>query len=100
MAELPRFATDPSADVEEPSEPKKDLGWVAGEAPSAAHMNWLHKNTYDYLEDIDTRQSADVTNLGNYLASRWTTGPMPESGGLGGSWYSVTWSPELQVFCA
>ena len=50
--DLPRFATGGSADVTEPTESKKDLGWVA-EKPPHEIMNWLHENTYVALNELD-----------------------------------------------
>ncbi|MCK4960592.1 MAG: hypothetical protein KAT00_14365, partial [Planctomycetes bacterium] len=53
----PRFATGGSAAVAEPTEGKKDLGWVA-EKPPHQWMNWLHEKVYEWNQFIHA-------NLGN-----------------------------------
>lgn len=38
---VPEWATDPGADVVEPPEGKKEIGWQQGEKPPAGFFNWL-----------------------------------------------------------
>lgn len=56
-AKFPEWARVPSTDpivggdnVVEPSEQKKDDGWMRNEKPPANIQNWLHKITNDWLE--------------------------------------------------
>ncbi len=42
---LPRYATDVGVTVE-PSEPKKDTGWLAQEKPPFQFFNWLHHQSF------------------------------------------------------
>lgn len=39
--QVPEWATDPGADVVEPPEAKKEIGWQQGEKPPAGFFNWL-----------------------------------------------------------
>lgn len=54
---LPRWATSPTGSsgvgVTEPTEDKKDQGWVANEKPAAAYLNWLNNATYNWLSYLD-----------------------------------------------
>ena len=50
--DLPRWA-NVSGDIVEPTEDKKDVGWIAGEKPPAQFWNWLQKNIYDWLSYFD-----------------------------------------------
>ena len=73
----------------EPSEAKKDTGYIAGDKPPAKWENWLRKGTYealdetrDVIEGIDTQlaqilqfDNADARNSiyrGKYLGSTYT----------------------------
>jgi hypothetical protein len=52
--DLPRWSTDPGTTTE-PTEAKKDDGFVAGEKPAAQTHNWLFNTIYlwcDYLKNI------------------------------------------------
>lgn len=44
----PRWA-DVGGDIVEPSEGKKDVGWVDAEEPAAEHMNWLQNLAYLWI---------------------------------------------------
>jgi hypothetical protein len=46
---LPRWATGGTAQVVEPTEGKKDTGWVPLEKPPAQYENWARKLVYDWL---------------------------------------------------
>jgi WD40 repeat protein len=52
--ELPRWATEGGALVTEPTESKKNTGWVA-EMPSANAWNWLHLKAYEWLNYLQSR---------------------------------------------
>lgn len=45
---LPRFADGAYAQVEEPTEAKKNVGWTA-EKPPHQILNWIHKFTYQWI---------------------------------------------------
>lgn len=52
--DLPRWSTDPGTTTE-PTEAKKDDGFVAGEKPAAQTHNWLFNTIYlwcDYLKNL------------------------------------------------
>jgi DNA-binding beta-propeller fold protein YncE len=52
---LPEWASGASAEVTEPSEAKKDLGWVSGgEKPPHDVFNWWQELVYDWLSYIDS----------------------------------------------
>lgn len=44
----PRFGNLPGVQVE-PTEGKKDAGWVQADRPPAEYMNWIQGKTYDWL---------------------------------------------------
>lgn len=46
---LPRWATGGTAQIVEPTEGKKDTGWVPMEKPPAQYENWARKLVYDWL---------------------------------------------------
>lgn len=51
---LPEWASGGSAAITEPSEEKKDLGWVVAEKPAAQYFNWLLKNVYDWCTFLNS----------------------------------------------
>lgn len=51
---LPEWATGGSADVEEPSLAKKQLGWTASEKPPHEIFNWLFFRIYGWLLWLST----------------------------------------------
>jgi len=52
--QLPRWATGGSAKVTpEPTEGKKDLGFVASEKPPESYVNWAFRRIYDWLVYLD-----------------------------------------------
>lgn len=57
--DLPRWATDGGAAVEEPSEIKKDSGWVV-EKPPHQFFNWLQLTTYQWINYFN--QFFDASN--------------------------------------
>lgn len=55
-SDLPRWADGThghAASVTEPTELKKDTGWVGSSAPPAAEMNWLQNLAYQWLDWIN-----------------------------------------------
>jgi hypothetical protein len=54
---LPRWASDPSAVVTEPSATDKDTGYVPGTPALAAHTNWLLNNLYQWMLYLNDPQS-------------------------------------------
>jgi hypothetical protein len=49
---LPRWATGAGADITEPTDSKKDVGWIGGatpDRPPAQHFNWLFNQVYQSL---------------------------------------------------
>lgn len=55
----PRWASGASAAVTEPTEPKKDLGWVA-EKPPHEYYNWLELKAYQWLEYLHSTNKSGV----------------------------------------
>lgn len=68
---LPEWASS-GANILEPSAGKKAAGWLAGERPSAQHMNWLQRTQYDYLQSLDDEQ---FRMYQRYLRGAVGTGP-------------------------
>lgn len=56
---LPEWATDPAANVVEPSQGQKEDGWDANDKVPAAWLNWWQENVYDWLKRL---QIAAVKN--------------------------------------
>ena len=48
---LPEFASNPASDAGtvEPTQAKKDIGWLVGEKPPRETFNWLHRSAYRWL---------------------------------------------------
>lgn len=59
-SKFPRWATDVSAVIAEPTESKKDVGWLAPEKPPDGAFNWLFKTIYDWLAWLDTAVEAAI----------------------------------------
>lgn len=57
---LPRWATDGSALLTEPSSGKKDVGWEV-EEPPADWMNWLQNLVYQWLHYLDDLEAQALT---------------------------------------
>jgi len=81
LTSLPRWATDGSAQITEPSSGKKDTGWVPAEKPPAQYMNWLFKTIYNAAVVLDglagiamTWTAAHVFNAGLSASSAAFTG--------------------------
>lgn len=56
-ATLPRWASGAGADVVEPAEGKKDIGWSGPpEKPPHETFNWLGETTYDWLAELEKRE--------------------------------------------
>jgi hypothetical protein len=47
---LPRWADQPSAQIVEPNDGKKGIGWVPGEEPPAQYFNWWQRLVYDWIQ--------------------------------------------------
>ena len=69
---LPRWATNPGADVVEPTSAKKDDGFVSDEEPPAQYFNWLFETIYDWVNYLNDGALSgnhtfanDVTITGN-----------------------------------
>lgn len=58
---LPRWATGGTAQVTEPTEAKKDLGWVPLEKPGAQYFNWAMKLVYDWLVYLNGLTNESLT---------------------------------------
>lgn len=58
---LPRWATGGTAQVTEPTEAKKDLGWVPLEKPGAQYFNWAMKLVYDWLAYLNGLTNESLT---------------------------------------
>lgn len=68
---LPRWADGVDAAIIEPLTAEKDLGWVPGEPPPAAVLNWWQKLVYQwtaYLDGLFDTLRATVLNI----TARWT----------------------------
>ena len=51
IIDLPEFANDAASDAGtvEPTQAKKDIGWLVGEKPARETFNWLHRSVYRWL---------------------------------------------------
>lgn len=58
-ASKPRFASESGAAFQEPTEPKKDIGWV-GEIPPFEFFNWLHRQTFEWIDYLDKFSDAQL----------------------------------------
>jgi len=58
---FPRWATDISALITEPSEGKKDIGWIA-EEPPADFENWRTNLVYQWLVFLNSAAGEDSRN--------------------------------------
>ena len=54
-----RWADDVGATVLEPSEGKKDVGWLAGEQPAAAHINYNFRELGAWTQYLDNLESSE-----------------------------------------
>ena len=69
---LPRFASQDFVDagtgnnnVIEPPEEKKDRGWNAGEVPPRNYFNWMHRQTFLWLEYLAQEDAKRARGNGN-----------------------------------
>lgn len=68
LFKLPKWATSGSADIVEPSEGKKDIGWVGkGEKPPHETFNWLLNQTYKWLLNL-SGGAATYSDLASFIA--------------------------------
>ena len=72
-ASLPRWATDAGADITEPLEPKKDIGWEASEKPPREYFNWWQNLVYEWTEYLDTLPSHALTWLETHVFQKGIT---------------------------
>lgn len=68
---LPEWATDPGADVVEPTSGQKGDGWDVNDKPPAGWLNWLHKTVYNWLAYyqnmvLDNRVAFDTDPVANF----------------------------------
>lgn len=69
LFEKPRWATGGSADIVEPSEGKKDLGWVGGgEKPPHETFNWLLRRAYDWINNL-ADNAAGYDDVADFVAN-------------------------------
>lgn len=81
-AKLPRWADD-GGEILEPSEAKKDIGFVSAERPTYQLLNWLQNLVYQWLDYFDKTSStkedgvvsgaAKTSGFPNYLSAGATT---------------------------
>ena len=84
---LPRWADGGSAQITEPSEAKKDLGWI-DERPSFQHFNWILNKSYEWIGYMYVKV---VT-----FFSRFVKQTNPKNASLANAAYSSS----LGLFCA
>ena len=60
-AALPRWATDVTAVISEPSSGAKDVGWTSAQSPPASWMNWLQNLAYQWCAWLDAFESTAHT---------------------------------------
>lgn len=68
----PRFASDVGAAITEPSEGKKDIGWIA-EKPPHQVMNWIHKWTAAWIDYLDGLTAEALTWTAAHIHSALVT---------------------------
>lgn len=61
-AQLPRWADD-GGDIVEPTDGKKDVGWLPGEQPPAQYANWLANLNFQWAEWFSDRFHDDGTPI-------------------------------------
>lgn len=81
-AKLPRWADD-GGEILEPSEAKKDIGFVSAERPTHQLLNWLQNLVYQWLDYFDKTSAtkedgvvsgaAKTSGFPNYLSAGATT---------------------------
>jgi len=81
-AQLPRWATGVSAKVTpEPTEGKKDLGWVSAEKPPEAYWNWLLNRIYLWCVYLDTITNEALTWAGKAIFNAGLATPIAPTAG-------------------
>ena len=85
---LPVWATDPGAEITEPTLGKKEIGWITSEKPPAGYFNWWQENVhdwikyfdeggaaailqYDTLADLKAVSTGDIVNLSNHYVKEF-----------------------------
>lgn len=71
---VPEWATGPGADVVEPPEAKKEIGWQQGEKPPAGYFNWLFALLTRWIawfaQEIKGRTAGGIEVPGGVLTKR------------------------------
>ena len=78
--DLPRWSTDVGTTTE-PTEDKKDEGFVAGEKPAAQTHNWLFNTIYLWCDYLKNLASENLTWTGTHTFSN-NTGPSVKQLGI------------------
>jgi len=84
---LPRWADGGSAKINEPSEAKKDIGWIE-ERPSFQHFNWILNKSYEWIAYMYVKVAT--------FFSRFEKQTNPKNIGLA----DIAYSDTLGLFCA
>ncbi len=74
---LPRWA-DVSGDIVEPTELKKDEGWLDGEMPPHSYFNWFQELVYQWTVYLDTFEAESHT----WAAANIFNGPVILNGSV------------------
>lgn len=81
--DLPEWATDPAADIVEPTLGKKIIGWLTDEEPPAQFFNWWKNKVFQWLEYTEDVTLLSPLEWGNDIGSRvvrMTSGEFVASG--------------------
>lgn len=73
-ADFARWASGGAALVTEPSEPKKDVGWLPDEIPPAEFFNWLQERVFDTFTYFDARVPRRWNDLRDFAISSAAAG--------------------------
>lgn len=72
------WATDGGASVTEPSALKKTQGWIFGEKPPAAWLNWLLRALWRWVDFLDVRMTVGHEDNGAHKAASITLANMAD----------------------
>lgn len=80
--QLPRWASGAGAVITpEPTEGKKDTGWVVSEKPPAQTFNWWMRRVYEWLSYLDTITNEALTWAAKHTFSGGLATPVPPTAG-------------------